>query len=1093
MTISPLQAAKLKSKDTPWSKLTEDEQELLLGNKRWRMNNLYFIRDKDGQKVLFQMNFAQSWLFKNLWFLTIILKARQIGFCLDPSTRVLTADLRWVAMEDLSPGEDIVAVDEHIPGGRGRGRKMRTAVVEGVVEVFREAYRITFDDGRSVVCTDKHPWLSKKTGTDCKWRSIKGNDLANRSGLKIGTNVRWVTKPWEGSPGYEDGWFGGMLDGEGSMALPHSSGAELNVCQVHGPVWDRLVNYCKNNGYNFRIEADNNPERESKFGKRAVPKLCISRMDEMFRLMGTTRPSRFMGRRFWEGKELPGKRNGGVGWAKITKIEHIGKQRLIDLQTSTGTYIAEGFVSHNTTFIDIYILDECLFNKGVEAGIIAHNKDDASKIFRRKIKFPYDNLPIEIKEAVRRTSNSKTEMEFSNGSIITVGVSFRSGTCQYLHLSEYGKICAKSPDKAEEIQTGALEAVAAGQMVFIESTAEGRGGDFYECCQRAKKLQDEGGTLTKMDYKLNFVPWWFDPEYVLPQPEQVLVTEEKKQYFEGLVRQHGIKLTDAQKAWYIKKEERLGEKMKREYPTTYEEAFEASIKGAYWGKLIETIRLNRQIGNVPHDPALQVHTAWDLGRRDTNVIWFFQHYGNQFRIINYYENSGEGLSHYVGYLRKLYEDEKYVYGKHYLPHDIAVTDLSSENNKSREQILLDLGMRNVIKVKREADLDAMQGVDAVRAILPMCWFDKGKCDDKGIPALEAYQKEWDEKHATFKNRPLHNWACVPKGTLIDTPAGPKAVEEFGPGDRVLIGGVTPRVIHAQSVGKQDIVSIQLPNRVIVRCSVGHKFFTSEGLVRADNLQPGMRLLTDTEIGQWSADSRGILSAFTDRFMESNTDSGRSAGYMPARSEASSKCSTGCYGSIGMDQSPRHPQSFQLKATGIIFQKITGCVDLTRRTAESLKQYITAKSSMALCSGEYQRQVITEVRPPVQPFTCNDMCGKNTWGQSQKDLLSTISTLIKRITTLKILGRTHLPTIPNCTLGSKGWSNGPLLVISTERQPSEMVYDIEVEHHHAYVLSESGAVTSNSHAGSAFKILAQGFAADFGYTQGDLQPEGEETF
>ena len=491
MEITPLQAAKLKSKDTPWSKLTEDEQALLLGNKRWRMNNLYHIRDKDGQKVLFRMNFAQEWLFKNLWFLTIILKARQIGF---------------------------------------------------------------------------------------------------------------------------------------------------------------------------------------------------------------------------------------------------------------------------TTFIDIYILDEALFNKGVEAGIIAHNKDDATKIFRRKIKFPYDNLPFEIRESVYRTSNSKTEMEFSNGSIITVGVSFRSGTCQYLHISEYGKICAKSPDKAEEIQTGALEAVAAGQMVFIESTAEGRGGDFYDCCQTAKKLQDEGIPLTKMDYKLNFVPWWFDPEYVLPQPEQVLVTDEKKQYFDGLVRQHGIKLTDAQKAWYIKKAERLGDKMKREYPTTYEEAFEASIRGAYWGKLIETIRLKRQIGNVPHDPALQVHTAWDLGRRDTNVIWFFQHYGNQFRIINYYENSGEGLNHYVGYLRKLYEDEKYVYGKHYLPHDIAVTDLSNENNKSREQILIDLGMRNVIKVKREADLDAMQGVDAVRAILPMCWFDKEKCDEKGIPALEAYQKEWDEKHATFKNRPLHNWA-----------------------------------------------------------------------------------------------------------------------------------------------------------------------------------------------------------------------------------------------------------------------------------------------------------------------------------------------
>ncbi len=123
-----------------------------LNNKMWRMNNLYHIINKDGQEVTFKMNHSQAILWEEMHRMNCILKARQKGFCLDPDTRVLTADLQWVYIKDLKAGDEIVAVDEHVPGGKGKARKMRTAVVLGAVEVYREAYRITFDDGRDVVC-----------------------------------------------------------------------------------------------------------------------------------------------------------------------------------------------------------------------------------------------------------------------------------------------------------------------------------------------------------------------------------------------------------------------------------------------------------------------------------------------------------------------------------------------------------------------------------------------------------------------------------------------------------------------------------------------------------------------------------------------------------------------------------------------------------------------------------------------------------------------------------------------------------------------------------------------------------------------------
>jgi hypothetical protein len=80
------------------------------------------------------------------------------------------------------------------------------------------------------------------------------------------------------------------------------------------------------------------------------------------------------------------------------------------------------------------------------------------------------------------------EIEFGNGSGVEVGVSLRSGTKNFMHVSEYGKICAKAPDKAKEIKSGTLNTIAPRQLVFIESTAEGRAGDFYDKTQQARLI-----------------------------------------------------------------------------------------------------------------------------------------------------------------------------------------------------------------------------------------------------------------------------------------------------------------------------------------------------------------------------------------------------------------------------------------------------------------------------------------------------------------------------------------------------------------------------------------------------------------------------
>ena len=140
-----------------------------------------------------------------------------------------------------------------------------------------------------------------------------------------------------------------------------------------------------------------------------------------------------------------------------------------------------------TTFIQIYMLDVALFCPDTKCGVIAQTMDIAQTIFAEKIKYPYDNLPALIRQQVPVLRSNTTELHLANNSTIRVNTSMRGTTLSYLHISEYGKICATSPEKSREIRTGALQTVGEEGFVFIESTAEGQEGHFFELCQRAQQ------------------------------------------------------------------------------------------------------------------------------------------------------------------------------------------------------------------------------------------------------------------------------------------------------------------------------------------------------------------------------------------------------------------------------------------------------------------------------------------------------------------------------------------------------------------------------------------------------------------------------
>lgn len=227
-----------------------------------------------------------------------------------------------------------------------------------------------------------------------------------------------------------------------------------------------------------------------------------------------------------------------------------------------------------TTLECLYKLDKVIFNSYIDAGINAHTVDDAEKIFTNKVKFAYDNLPKWLKNIRKPNTDRAGELRFPNGSSISVSAGFRGGTLAGgLHVSEYGKICAKYPEKAREIKSGALNAVPLGADVVFESTAEGASGDFYDMYNIAALIGDD--ELTAMDFKAHFFPWWDAEEYRL-NPEGITFTPEILVYFKMLKDDYDIDLDEWQKAWYFKKSIEQGEDMFREYPSYPEEAFQAS-------------------------------------------------------------------------------------------------------------------------------------------------------------------------------------------------------------------------------------------------------------------------------------------------------------------------------------------------------------------------------------------------------------------------------------------------------------------------------------------------------------------------------------
>ncbi len=293
-----------------------------------------------------------------------------------------------------------------------------------------------------------------------------------------------------------------------------------------------------------------------------------------------------------------------------------------------------------TTFIDLFILDSILFSTNKEGIIIAHKIEDAAQIFDKKIDFAIRNMAEDVKGAffkIIHSSSRKIQVIIDYGpekgstSSIAVSTSGRSGTYHLVHISEFAKMCVAFPKRADEVETGTFPAVPFDGFIFIESTAEGMAGRFYEIFNE-NWLNREKITplLSQVQFLPHFYNWQYDDMEMKKIYENIPVSKMEPCEIDWAEYQKEHSLSDKEITYYYMKWLQFGgknspdavKKLMQEYPTTSEEAFLSTGQTYFSTAKVATLLAGAVTG-----------TRGELGNNEKGDIIFQEHSSGSLEVF----------------------------------------------------------------------------------------------------------------------------------------------------------------------------------------------------------------------------------------------------------------------------------------------------------------------------------------------------------------------------------------------------------------------------------------------------------------------------
>jgi len=258
-------------------------------------------------------------------------------YCVAPETLVLRDDLRWIPAGELAEGDNLVGFDEQIGVGQGRGSAgLRRSAIEHLGRKDLPSVKIVTDRGEITV-SEGHQFVARHGDRNRNWKLAVD--------VRAGDQLLWMGEPWPdlGDGNRDAGYAAGLIDGEGWLG-GRSGSKRVYFGQLPGFVWDEAVACFGRLGFEVRSDtADAGMKRLWIAGGRY----------ESMRFLGQIRPVRLIERsdETWLGGNLVSKGPfvvRGACLATVQSVENLGSAPVITMQTSTRTFIANGFFSHNS-------------------------------------------------------------------------------------------------------------------------------------------------------------------------------------------------------------------------------------------------------------------------------------------------------------------------------------------------------------------------------------------------------------------------------------------------------------------------------------------------------------------------------------------------------------------------------------------------------------------------------------------------------------------------------------------------------------------------------------------------------------------------
>ena len=404
-----------------------------------------------------------------------------------------------------------------------------------------------------------------------------------------------------------------------------------------------------------------------------------------------------------------------------------------------------------STVIDIILLDQAVFNKGVQAAIVDLTQGDASKKLENKIRFAYNRLPQDIRESfkIKKDSGKQFQLEYidrpeDGHSEIQAGMNARGDTFQILHISEWGAIQHEDEQRSVEIVTGALPAAKEG-IVIVETTWKGgKGGPLWEIVHNSMTTSEED--RTDQDFTLFFFPWYTDASYhVYGKMSQI--DDETNAYLDDLEKQIGCPLEPSQRLWYYKVAMQKGFYRFREYPSTLEECFKGKIDGAIYQTQMLKAHSEGRVTEFPYAEDHLVHTFWDLGSPLNTATWFVQFVGREIHLVDLIAEEDLTLAERLNKIFSL----PYLYGNHFLPHDALAQERAGRNFVDQAK---EIGLQNIVVLPKPHSI--WPGINHVLQIMNRFHF-RIPQTQRGVEAMEAYRTKRDKTNDYQTEIPVHDW------------------------------------------------------------------------------------------------------------------------------------------------------------------------------------------------------------------------------------------------------------------------------------------------------------------------------------------------